>query len=349
MHSATAYVRMHSRYFKIFAIFLSVGIPLVLLYALYPTSFDRTFNGRAYYLFFVWLVLLGFMINWDKYGSKTSNMPSKNTIAFGVALTLPTVYVIVSNFFGLNAAISETFRVSGVISPSLQDYVARLNFIPLAMEFLVFAALFAVVVLCAYGLKGLADFALPTAMLVAVGALSMINLLSPLFPPFQIIVPVTAALSQGVLSLMGYTTVLYSGQDFAPSLIAGNSAGTFGAKIVWPCAGIDSLIIYAVVILLFLHKAYIPRWQKIVYFIVGAVVTYFINVLRIVTLFVIGVNKGDVWGFHDYWGQLFSTTWIVSYMLLIIGSRILWSKIRSANSKEPTGKELNNISQMQAS
>ncbi len=339
LFSFLSYLRAHSRYVKILLVFLSIGVPLILLYCLYPLSFDKTFNGRAYYLFFVWLVLLEFAIDWDKYGSKTSNMPSKNTIVFGVALTLPTVYVIVSNFFGLNAAITEITRASGIISSSLGDYVARLNFIPLATEFLTFAVLFAVIILYGYRLKSLADFALPIAMLLIVGLMSMINLLSPLFQPFQIIVPTTAKLSEGVLRLMGYATLLYQGKDFTTTMIAGKGGGNFGAQIVWPCAGIDSLIIYTVVILLFLRKAYIPKWQKIVYFIVGAVVTYFINVLRIATIFVIGVNKGDVWGFHDYWGQLYSMTWIVAYMLLIIGSRILWSKLRSGNSKETVVKD----------
>jgi exosortase/archaeosortase family protein len=188
-------------------------------------------------------------------------------------------------------------------------------------------------------LKGVKDFVLPIALIAAAGFLSMVNLLSPLFPPFQIIVPVTASLAQGVLNLMGYHTIIYPGKEYAPTMLVSNASGFWGAKIVWPCAGIDSLIIYTVVILLFLHKAYIPRWQKIAYFIVGAVVTYFINVLRIATLFIIGVNKGDVWGFHDYWAQFYSTIWIISYMLLIIGSRILWGRIRRRNSKEPVLKD----------
>ena len=99
LSSFLSYLRAHSRHVKILLVFLSIGVPLIILYSLYPLSFDKTFNGRAYYMFFVWLVLLVFAINWDEYGSKKSNTPAKNTIVFGVALTLPTVFVILSNFF----------------------------------------------------------------------------------------------------------------------------------------------------------------------------------------------------------------------------------------------------------
>lgn len=61
----------------------------------------------------------------------------------------------------------------------------------------------------------------------------------------------------------------------------------------------------------------------------GVVVTYFINVLRIVTIFVIGINGGDWMAFHNIYGQLYSITWIVSYPLLIIGSQMLWAKIKN--------------------
>jgi len=174
----TAYFRRYSTYLKIFLIFLSVAIPLAVLYSLYPASFDKTFNGRAYYLFFIWLVVLEFALDWDKYKLETSKMDVKRTFAFGLALTLPTCYVIVSNFFGLNAAIRELTRLSGILSPSLADYADRLNFTPLATEFLVFAVLFAVIILCAYRLKGLTDFSLPIAFVYDKSSGSFVSALS---------------------------------------------------------------------------------------------------------------------------------------------------------------------------
>ena len=333
--SVTAYFRRHSAYFKISLIFLSVAVPLAILYSLYAPSFDKTFNGRAYYLFFIWLLVLEFALDWDKYKSETLKMSVKRVVIFGLALVLPTVYVVAANFFGLNATISELTRLSGIISPTLGDYAARLNFTPLATEFLVFAVLFAVIILCAYKLKGLKDFSLPIVLLGIVGATSMINLLSPTFLPFQILVPTTAQLSANVLNFMGYQTVLYPDtKDLMPALIVRDpAAGTsWMAQIAWPCAGVESLLLYTVIMLLFLKKSNIPRLHKIIYFIVGAAVTYFINILRIVTIFLIGLNgsEAEVWTFHDYYGQFYSAAWIMLYPLIIIGSQIFWSKYKGA-------------------
>jgi exosortase/archaeosortase family protein len=101
-----------------------------------------------------------------------------------------------------------------------------------------------------------------------------------------------------------------------------------------------------VTILLFLKNSTIPWKQKLVYFIFGAVVTYFINALRIATIFIIAVGGGDIEPFHNYYGQLYSITWIISYPLVIIASRMLWGKIMTwktglnQGSSLPSAKEL---------
>ena len=324
--SVTAYLEQHSAYLKIFLIFLSVGIPLAILYSLDPPAFDKTFNGRAYYLFFIWLVVLEFALDWDKYKIETTKMSIKRIVAFGVALALPTCYVLAANFFGLNTAIMEATGASGILSPTLGDYADRIRFTPLATEFLVFAVLFAVIILFAYKLKGLADFSLSVALLGIVGAIAMINLLYQTFPPFQILVPTTAGLSASVLGYMGYRTFLMpDAKTMMPTLFVTDPATSaqWQARIAWPCAGVESLLLYTVIMLLFLKKSEIPRLHKVIYFAIGAGVTYFINILRIVTLYLIGLNGGDVWGFHDYYGQFYSAIWIMTYPLLIIGIQIL--------------------------
>jgi exosortase/archaeosortase family protein len=326
LFSATSFLKRHSTYFKILLIFSSVAVPLLILYYVYAPSFDKTFNGRAYYLFFVWLIVLEYALDWDRYKPETSRMSSRRIFAFGLALLLPTVYVIVSNFLGFNALIMDFFRTNGVVSPWLDNT-------PLAIEYLVFATLFALVILFAYKLKGLAGFSLSIALLGVVGAILTINILYPYggFTPFQILVPATATLSADALNLMGYQTrLLFSSGSLTPTLIVRDSTAYWGGQIAWPCAGVESLLLYTVIMLLFLKKADFPRFHKVVYFAVGAAVTYFINILRIVTICLIGLNNGDVWTFHDYYGQLYSAIWIMSYPLIIIGSQILWSKHRDA-------------------
>jgi exosortase/archaeosortase family protein len=182
------------------------------------------------------------------------------------------------------------------------------------------------------------DFSISVLFLEIIGLIYTINYLYPngRFLPFQFLVPTTASLAANVLNLMGYSTSISEIRDpyygWLSSLKASdpnNPSISAKFEIAWACAGVESLLIYTVIILLFLKKTPIPWKHRIVYFIIGAVVTYFINILRIVAIFVISINKGDWLTFHDFYAQLYSITWIMSYPLIIIGSRALWRKIRN--------------------
>jgi len=306
---------------KLAPIFAFVA-PLLVLYFLYPSSFEATWKGRTYYLFFLWLVSLEIILNWEELQSrKIDKMKSTRTIAFIITLLIPTIYVIVANFYGLNSVIEEIAE---------QRNIPWASVMPLSTEYLVFAVFFALVILLEYGTNGLRDFSISTLFLGIIGAIYTIDNTFPegRFTPFQILVPTTTTLAAKVLNLMGYMTRLGTINGM-PTLSAWSSQGSFGARIGWPCAGIESLLIYTVTVLLFLKKTAISWKHKTIYFVIGAMVTYFINILRIVTIFTIAINGGDYMRFHDYYGQLYSITWIISYPLIIIGSRALWSKIRN--------------------
>ena len=158
------------------------------------------------------------------------------------------------------------------------------------------------------------------------------------FTPFQVFVPTTAAMAATVLNFIGYKTE-WGGQVFGtPVLRVFDSNGKFltQAGIAWPCSGVDSLIIYLVTILLFLKSSNFSWKQRITYFIFGAAVTYLINILRIVTIYLIAIEANDpimsspqVNQFHNYYGPLYSITWIMAYPMIIIGIQMLWKKLRS--------------------
>lgn len=263
-------------------------------------------------------------------------MKSARIIAFIITLLNPTIYVIIANFLGVNSAILDMARRYNIQSPWAEV-------MPLSIEYLVFAVFFALIMLLEYGTNGLRDFSISTLFLGIIGVIYAIdNVYSAGFTPFQILVPATAMLAANVLNLMGYQTLWLGVKEGMPTFIAWDSQGRLSRpfSIAWPCSGVESLLIYTVTILLFLKKTAIPRKHRIIYFIIGAIVTYFINILRIVTIFVISINDGDYMRFHDYYGQLYSITWIISYPLIIIGSRALWSKVRNwktgiKNDSEP--------------
>jgi exosortase/archaeosortase family protein len=206
----------------------------------------------------------------------------------------------------------------------------------LSIEYLVFTVLFCAMIYLQFGKEGLKDFSVPAVFLGLVGALYTIDNVFPYgqFTPFQLLVPTTANLAASALNLMGYQTSL-TAAGAMPRLTATdptNPMRTATFDIAWPCAGIESLLIFTVVALLFLKRMPISWKAKLGYFAVGAAVTYSINILRIVTIFTIGMNGEDVQMFHFYYGPLYSITWIVSYPLLILGSQILWRKIASKGS-----------------
>lgn len=308
----------------------SFVVPFLILYFLYPNSFEATWKGRTYYLFFLWLFFLEIILNWEELQTKKiSDMKLARKIALIISLLIPTAYVIVANFYGLNYTIEKLAE---------QHNIPFASWMPLSTEYLVFASLFALIILLEYGISGSKDFSISTVFLGIIGVIYTIDNVYPYgrFTPFQIIVPTTATFAANVLNLMGYETRMsfisnHPTYGSMPILTAWDSQGRFSQPfaIGWPCSGVESLLIYIVTILLFLQNSVIPWKHRIIYFIIGGIVTYFINILRIVTIFVISINGGDIGAFHDLYGQLYSIFWIVSYPLIIVVSRALWRKIRN--------------------
>ena len=317
-------------------------LPLALIYLLNPAdpylnlsgqdSFNFMWKGRTFQLFFIWLVALEFILGWETI--KPQIPKSKARIAaVATVLALPTVYVVLENYVGLNGAISNWFQQNGV-----EFYYSM----PIAIEYLVFAVIFGLTALLFFGKKGLAGFSLPALFLALVGIIYTIDNVFPRgeFTPFQLLVPTTANLAANVLNVWGYTTL--PGTDIAsgmPTLQVSGPLGSAQFAIAWPCAGIESLLIFTAVALLFLKRMHISWKAKIGFFAVGAAVTYFINVLRIATIFIIAIQSGRldsdaVKMFHFYYGPLYAMAWIVSYPLIILLSVGLWQKLRKPQSKQ---------------
>ncbi|PMB75103.1 MAG: hypothetical protein C0193_02060 [Candidatus Bathyarchaeota archaeon] len=309
--------------------FFAFIVPFFILYLLHPNTFEPVWTGtwenRMGYILFSWLFFLETIMAWEELQIKKHKLLSAKTILLILTLLLPTIYVIVANYFGVNQAIIDLSQKSN-IKP------AWAALMPLSIEYMIFAFLFAAIIFLEYDIKGIRFYSVSTSFLIIIGVVYTINNVYPFgeFAPFQIMVIPTAIFAEKVLNLMGYRTTLIA-KNTTPYLYAANPENpkeSFGALIDWPCAGIESLMIYTVTILLFLKKSNFSLKHKIIYFLIGAVVTYFINILRIVTLYTIAIHKGD-WGvFHDYFGPLYSIVWIVSYPLIIVKSQDVWSKFR---------------------
>lgn len=338
-----AYLKDYSYYFKILIILLSFTIPFILLYYLDPHSFSVTWKGRTFYLFFLWLVILELIFTraGERPTPKNPRLKSVRTAALCVALPLPTIYVVAVNFLGLETTVTNLGDWLGIpFAPvQVEDWIYW-NW-GLSLEYLVFATLFAALVLLGCGKDGLKDFSISLFFVSAVGTIYMIDTLYPYgyFTPLQAFVPFTASLASRVLNWMGYQTA-FLGQSLNTPILAvydtsGHLITAYG--VGWPCAGVQSLLIYTFVMLIFFKKTLIPPLHRIAYFLIGALVTYIINVFRIVTIYLIYINnlsqgreaaQRAMQLFHAYYGGLYSMAWIISYPLVIIGSRVLWAKIK---------------------
>ena len=313
---------------------ISFSVAFVWLYLLVPDTFQLLWKGRTFELFFVWLIALELILGWEELQpSKLLQAFSVRTAAYIAALAVPTLYVVASFYWGLNDAISN-WSITNHITQGVaaQDAISWERSMPLSTEYFVFAALFIVMIYLSFGYKGLKNFSVPAFFMILVGFIYTVDNVLPYgqFTPFQVFVPTTTNLAASILNMMGYTTSIKYMQNM-PYLTSTNPlspTATATFSIAWPCAGIESFLIYTVVILLFMKRMNISLRAKIGYFIFGVVVTYIINAFRIVSIFLIGMSGGNIDTFHYYYGPLMAITWITLYPLIIMGSQSIWQRTR---------------------
>ena len=339
MFNVRQYIKEHAGLLTKLLFVVSFAVPLLWLYLLDAGSFELMWKGRTFQLFFIWLVGLELILGWESLREiKIGKLWSVRALAFAVSLVLPTAYVASSVYGNLNGAIASWASAS---------HIEWASSMPLSIEYLVFAALFGLIAGLSFGFKGLKAFFVPVFFLVLVGVLYTIDNVFPYgqFTPFQIFVPTTTMLAAAILGAMGYvTSITYeqsSLQGNMPVLTASDlttgASSTF--KIAWPCAGIESFLLFTVVTLLFLKRMPLSWKAKIGYFTFGVIITYIINSLRVVNIFLIDMGGGNIDMFHFYYGPLFAVAWIVSYPLIILASQSAWRKIKIRNGKPKQAKE----------
>lgn len=335
-------LRENGNILRIALVLISFAAPIMVLFYRFPETFEVTWKGRTFYLFFLWLVILELIISWRSFTKqKSSDLLSIRSVGLVIAIITPAIFVLAVSFWELSSTLASLGGTLGVpfalpeVNPEQWKlFILQFDW-PLSLEYLILAGSFVAVIWLAYGKKGLTHFLLSISFLGAIGTIYMIDTLYPAgyFSPFQAFVPLTATLAAGVLNWMGYKPEFLNFSSSVPILNVTNQSGAFARfGIGWPCAGIQSLLIYTVVILIFFRKSTICWKHRIVYFLIGAVITYLINILRIATIFLIAINGGDWRLFHDFLGELYAISWIVGYPLIIMGSRILWTKLHMETS-----------------
>lgn len=327
---------LNINYMKLLIPFSFIIIVLI-VYIIDPLSLQQTWVGRAFYLFFLWLFALEFILGSRNPKPKTNSSTSWARIIGGFfMLMIPTIYLIGFYMLGLNNTVIEFGKFLGVGQGlSLSDQVEFVyTCFPLSLEYIIVAASIFMGVLLLLDFDGIRQFSVSISLLGLIGAFYMINtfrpyasasfpnflsLLSPIFPQsgvsIQGFVPFISSIVASVMQRMGYAVQMVVLPDSAVQMLVNGH----GFLIYWPCAGVYSLFIYTFVILLFLKGFPMSLRAKLGCFAIGAVGTFFVNILRLVSIINIYVTRGENAGdiFHDYYGELFFLFWIVIYLFAL--------------------------------
>jgi exosortase/archaeosortase family protein len=291
--------------------------------------FELTWKGRMFLLVFLWLLIVESAIDWNKFvDEKPKNR--KIILASLACALIPTIYIIATDFLGLDLTILNighyVFGIRSVSGANVPEDFLHLAW-PISLEYLVFALFFIGAILLAYKTKGLKALSISFALLGGIGVAYMFDTIYPfgVFKPLQAFALPTAATAAALFDLLGYSVRLtfpaYGVDPSLPSLSIIMGGKTASATIAWACAGVQSLLLYMLIILVFFKKADISAFRKLTYFIIGLIGTFFVNVFRVISILVIMLNSGNDAGmiFHNTYGEIYSVVWIFLFILLIGG------------------------------
>ena len=290
-------------------------------------TFDLTWKGRMFLSIFAWFMVMETAFGWQEVNDKKP----KNRLLLVASLicaVIPTVYVLAINFGGLDFELLKWGYNIGI--PSVTAANEPSDFLhlqwPLSMEYVVFFVCFLVAIMLAYQFRGLKTFSISMALLGAMAVAYMLDTIYPfgVFRPLQEFTLPTAATSAALFDILGYNVMLnypvHAGGSLLPGLTVGIGDKVTSVSIAWACAGVYSLFLYVLIILVFFRRTSISGFRKVLYFFIGLFGTFFANVMRIFTIIVINLEQGREAGmvFHNTYGELFGFFWIFGFILIIV-------------------------------
>lgn len=288
--------------------------------------FELTWKGRMFLLVFLWLFLIESALDWRSITEETPKSRSLMLASLICAL-IPTLYILAINFLGLDLSLLQFGRDIGIrsVTPENQPWDFLYLQWPISCEYVVFTIFFVSATVLAYKMRGLKYFSISFTLLGGIAVAYMFDTIYPfgVFRPLQAFALPTAAVAAALLDLLGYavrlTFPVYAFESYLPSLAISMGGQSASVIIAWACAGVQSLLLYIVIILVFFKKAELSGFRKLAYFIIGLFGTFFVNVLRVISILLIMLDHGHEAGmvFHNTYGEMYSVIWILLYILSI--------------------------------
>jgi len=323
---------------------LLIIFPIIYLIVIDPVSFTLVWFvgqqvGRGA------LVFVFFLVAWDFNDSRklfTATRDKRRYIILGAILVVLLVYYyfrVFNGFFqrppidpvtGTPMDTSFTTYVRVYVTSQLGvSQESTLSFL-LAMDFVAYAVYCLAATALLYSIPSIRLMTLPVIYLIGLGILDTMDAYFPedSLAFLQVWVYLIWNVVVFLLSLMGFHTNVDTATApiKLPSLILrGNQLflwgykGYVGLAIYWPSSGVVSMIIYSLVIVVLMVKLDAARKRKVGYAVIGAVGTYFVNVIRI-TLIVLYITyvSSNFEAFHASIGEVLFIAWIFIYLLAVI-------------------------------
>jgi thaumarchaeosortase len=291
------------------------AIPILLLFAIAPDTFLLSWAGFGQLgrggLFFV-LFFLGFdLLSFGKKDKFEWSRAKKIEIAIlvgvasiyfvevGLGQTLTNLIYALGTWLGASGKVSNSFLMA-------TDYAAYAIYLTLLATILI----------------GLSKIRMVIVSIIFDLGMLFFYLLDAFFPygsigPLQFwanfIVAAVAGLS-GVFHLPIY--------GLTNHLTIFGLHGTFPLVVYWPSVGVQSTLIFSLVMIVIAAKLDAPAARKIIYAIVGVAGTVCLNILRIFTISVYGyyyaTSGQQLDAFHNSIGEIIFPIWIFIFLMIIL-------------------------------
>lgn len=291
------------------------ALPVLVLFALAPATFQLSWagfgklgrGGLFFVLFFLAFELWDFRRNPQPWRNRT-----RNVIA-AIVVVLALLYFgevgLAGQFTDYIYSIGKTLGAAGQVSNSWL----------MATDFLVLTLYLTALTVTMFGARAIRSIITP---LVFSAGMFTFYCLDAFFPygslgPLQFwanfIVAGVALISRGLgLPIYGLNN----------SLTILGTRGFFRLVVFWPSVGVQSMLIYSLVMVLLAAKLDSPLNRKLIYAAVGVAGTIFLNVLRIFFIAYYGyayaTTGQELDAFHNSIGEVLFPIWIVVFLAIVV-------------------------------
>jgi thaumarchaeosortase len=290
------------------------AIPIAALFLIDSNNFILGWNeGAGGGLVFAFVFLT--MEWYDARRSLDFRLDARKLLGIAASVSIIVAYFVAVYAFGQTSLVAKFGAKFGYIStPQILSWTRM-------WDYIIYALFILSVVAFSFGVFKIKYFSTP---LVFLSGMAFILLLDATFPygsmeSLQVLMQPILAATVFLLRAVGVRVDLV-GFD---SLAVWGHKGFLFINMYWQCAGILSMTIYLLVIIILMVKLDTTVTRKLVFATLGAIGTFLVNIIRIFLIIYYGAFIDvNLKMFHESIGEVLFTVWIVIYLLTITAIEI---------------------------